>query len=84
MAKWLSVRLRNKWLWVESSCSHFDITSLPTQAAINPKATEIENKIPDMTGFITSPEFNILKIIFDARTKEATKSLPVDASTCGT
>ena len=37
-----------------------------------------------MTGFITSSEFNILKIIFDARTKEATKSLPVDASRCGT
>ena len=28
--------------------------------ALNTKATETENKIPDTTGFITTPEFNRL------------------------
>ena len=43
---------------------------------MNKKATTIETKIPDTTGFITTPEFNRLaKINFDARTKQAAKSL---------
>ena len=75
LTKWLSIRLRTQWLSVESSCSHFYIASLATQAAINPKATEIENKIPDTTGFITSLELNRKKND-DAKMKEATKSLP--------
>ena len=52
------------------------ITNLATKAILNTQATEIENKIADTTGFITSPEFNrIAKIIFDATMKEAAKSL---------
>ena len=36
------------------------------------------NKIPDITGFITTPEFNrSTKISFDAKTKEITKSLAI-------
>ena len=38
--------------------------------ALNAKSTETENKIPDSTGFINTPEFNKLtKISFDTRTK---------------
>ena len=52
-----------------------NITNL-TKAALNTKATEIENKIPHTIGFITTPEFNRLtKINFDARMKEVTKNL---------
>ena len=52
------------------------ITSLSTNATFNTKTREIENKIPDTTGFIGITECNKLtKIGFDARIKEATKSL---------
>ena len=52
------------------------ITNLATKAILNTQATETENKIPDNTDFITSPEFNkIKKIFFDARMKEAAESL---------
>ena len=54
------------------------ITKVATKAILNTKAAEIENKIPDDTGFTTTPEFNKLrKIGFDARMKEATKSLAI-------
>ena len=49
------------------------VTGLVTTATttLNTKATEIKNKIPVTTGFITTPEFNkIAKIDFDARKKE--------------
>ena len=36
-------------------------TILATKATLNTKAAEIENKMPDNTGFITTPEFNKLK-----------------------
>ena len=53
-----------------------DITNLVTKVTLNTKATEIENKILDTIGFIGGSEVNRLtKIIFDARMKEATKSL---------
>ena len=43
---------------------------------MNAKATEIENKIPDTGHFINTQEFKRLtKISFDARIKEAAKSL---------
>ena len=49
---------------------------LTARTALSTTATEIENKIPDATGFITTPEFNrITKIIFDARMKQEAKSL---------
>ena len=53
-----------------------DITNLATRAIFNTKVTEIENKIPDITGSLTTPGFNRLtKICFDARMKEATNIL---------
>ena len=49
-----------------------DITNLATRAIFNTKVTEIENKIPDITGSLTTPGFNRLtKICFDTRMKEA-------------
>ena len=42
---------------------------------MNTKATEIENKIPNTSSFISTPEFNrSRKISFKARTKKARKS----------
>ena len=38
----------------------FDIINSATKVAPDTKATEIESKIPDATGFITTPEFNRL------------------------
>ena len=53
-----------------------DITSISTKATLNTKTREIENKIPDTTGFIATTGFNRLtNIRFDARMKEATESL---------
>ena len=53
-----------------------NIASLAAEAALNTKAAEIENKIRDSTGFITTPQFNrLVKIRFDARMKEAAKNL---------
>ena len=47
-----------------------------TTTTLNTKHIQIENKIPDTKGSFRSPEFNRLtKISFDARIKEATKSL---------
>ena len=43
---------------VEFESKILDITNLATKTALNSKFTEIENKIPDTTGFNTSPEFN--------------------------
>ena len=44
--------------------------------ALNTKDTEIENKISDTTGFLTTSEFNrLIKINFDTRMKEAAKNL---------
>ena len=52
------------------------LPNLATKPALNTKVTEIENRIPDTTVFITIPEFErFVKIIFDARMKEAAKSL---------
>ena len=49
---------------------------MATKAVLKAKATEIENKIPDTTSFITIPEFNKLsKVSFDSRIKEAVKIL---------
>ena len=43
---------------------------------MNTKATEIETKIPDTAGFITTPEFKRLaKISFNAIMKEEVKSI---------
>ena len=68
------VALNAKGKEVESKIP--DITNLAIKVALNTKATVIENKIPDTTGFITTPEFNRLtKISFDARMKEAAKTL---------
>ena len=53
-----------------------DITNLAIKVALNTKATIIENKIPNTTGFITTPKFNrLIKVSFDARMKEAVKIL---------
>ena len=39
------------------------------------KVTEIEDKIPDTTGFITTPEFiRLTELSFGARMKEVTKN----------
>ena len=47
-----------------------------TKTLLITKATEIENKIPDTTGSVITPEFNRLtKRSFKTRIKEATKSL---------
>ena len=47
-----------------------------TKATLNTEVTEIENKVPDTTGFITTPEFNRLtKISFGAKMKQAAKIL---------
>ena len=50
---------------------------MATKAALNTKATEIENKLlDDTTGFITTLEFNRLtNISFDVRIIEAAKIL---------
>ena len=37
-----------------------DITNLDTKISLNTKATETENKIPDTTSFLTTPEINRL------------------------
>ena len=53
-----------------------DIIDLATKAALNLKAAETENKRPNTSSFITTPEFNRLtNISFDARMKEAEKIL---------
>lgn len=56
------------------------ITRLVTTAApkttLNTNATEIENKIPDATNLMTTPEFyRLAKISFDTRMKETAKRL---------
>ena len=59
--------------------SNILLEAVAARDALNTKDTEIESKIPDTTAFITPPEFNTLtKISFDARMKEATKSLACD------
>ena len=61
---------------VEVESKITDNTNLATKTVLNTKSTEIENKIPDTTSFITTPKFNRLtKIGFDAKIKEAAKSL---------
>ena len=53
-----------------------NITNWVTKVVLNTKSTEAENKIPDTTGFITTPEFNRLtKISCDVEIKEAAKGL---------
>ena len=51
------------------------VTNPVTNATLNTKATkEIENKISDITGFITILELNrLIKIGFGARKKEAVR-----------
>ena len=52
------------------------VTGLVTTASLNKKAKEIENKIPETRGFITTPEFKRLtKINFKAETKQEIKGL---------
>ena len=52
------------------------VTGLVTTASLNKKAKEIENKIPETRGFITTPEFKRLtKINFKAETKQEMKGL---------
>ena len=54
----------------------YQIVLIGYNATLHTKATEIENKISGITRFITTPECNgFAKINFDARTKEAVKSL---------
>ena len=58
------------------------ITNLAAKAALNIKITEIKTKVPGTTGFITTHEFNrVRKITFDAKMKEATKSLASQSKT---
>ena len=48
---------------------------MAAKLALNTKAAEIENKIPDATGFISIPEFNrFKKKSFDTWCKNETKS----------
>ena len=56
-----------------------EITNLATKAALNIKATGIENEIPDTSHFINTQAFNRLKTKkkTDARMKEAEKNLRV-------
>ena len=52
------------------------VTGLVTTASLNTKAKEIENKIPETTGFITTTEFKRLtKINFRAEIKQEVKGL---------
>ena len=52
------------------------VTGLVTTASLNKKAKEIENKIPETRGFITTPEFKRLtKIHFIAEIKREAKGL---------
>ena len=52
------------------------VTGLVTTASLNTKPKEIENKIPETRGFITTPEFKRLtKINFKAETKQEMKGL---------
>ena len=52
------------------------VTGLVTTASLNTKPKEIENKIPETRGFITTPEFKRLtKINFKAETKQEIKGL---------
>lgn len=52
-----------------------DITNLATRTALRIKAAEIE-KIPDITDFITAPEFKrSITIHFDAKMKAEANSL---------
>ena len=49
--------------------------NLATKAALSAKAKETENKIPDTTSFVTSPDFSRLtKLALDGRIKEAAKN----------
>lgn len=53
-----------------------DIISLSTKTALKTKATDIENRIPNTSIFITALDFKRLtKISFNTRFKEADKSL---------
>ena len=67
--------LNTKVAEIESKIHGFN--NLAVRAVLNTKVRENENKLPDTTGVITTPEFNRskAKISFDARLKEATKSL---------
>lgn len=47
-----------------------DFTNLATKTAANKESTEIENKIFDATGSITSGFNRLTKISFGARVKE--------------
>ena len=52
------------------------VTGLVTTASLNTKPKEIENKIPETRGFITTPEFKRLtKINFKAEAKQEIKGL---------
>ena len=53
-----------------------DVTDLATKDALNTKTAEIEDKIPNTTGFTTTlPHNRLAKISFDARMKEAEKNI---------
>ena len=39
-----------------------EMTYLATWFALNTRATEIENKIPDTAGFINTPDSNRLRV----------------------
>ena len=65
-------------LWIQKphkfKCKIPDIPNLAIKTALNPKVTEIENKILDTIGFINTQQFNRLtKISFDARMEKAAK-----------
>ena len=48
----------------------------PCKAALSTKTTEIENKMPHTTTFITTPEFiRLTKVNFDARMKQELKGI---------
>ena len=49
-----------------------DTSNLKTTIVLNTKSSEVENKIPDHNKYITSPEFNKLKVErFTARLYQA-------------
>ena len=49
-----------------------DITNMATKAALSTTTTEIVNKVPGTTSFITTPDFNRLtKISFDTKMEDS-------------
>ena len=64
----------------EVETKKLDVNNLAPGVVLSRNVIEMENKMPDTKGFISTPEFNRLtKIRFDPKIKEETKRLTINS-----